>query len=92
MTKRELMARLNELIEEKGMHRLDGVNWSSNKSEIENAIKCMECSDEQMDEYLIVIKLKYPATYQTIKSNGDYRVHPFNRLYVYNTARLVLSD
>jgi hypothetical protein len=91
MTKRELMAKYNELTEQKKV-RLDGISANCNKSEIENAIACLECSDERLEEYLIVIKLKYPATYAKIANNGDFKRHFFNRLYVYNTARMVIAQ
>lgn len=91
MTKRELLKRYEELLESKKIRSLDGVWTGSNKSTILNAIKCLECSDEEMEEYLTVIKLKYPNTYRTIVGNGDYKTHPHNRLYVFNTARIVLQ-
>jgi hypothetical protein len=90
MTKSELMKEYNRLSEEKGVH-LDGINCNCNKSQIENAIECLKCSDETLDEYLTVIKLKYPNTYNTIKNNGNYKHHSYNRLYVFNTARMILA-
>ena len=90
MTKNELMKEYTRLTEEKGI-RLDGINYNCNKSEIENAICCLACCDSILEEYLIVIKLKYPNIYKTIKENGDFKKHPFNRLYVYNTAQLILA-
>lgn len=58
-------------VDEKGIFRLDGITANSNKQELENAIACLECSDETLDKYLTVIELKYPNTYRTITNNGD---------------------
>lgn len=90
MTKWELLKELKRLLEEKGIYNLDGINESSRKSEIQNAIDCLNCNDEQMADYLTVIKLKYPNIYNTVTRN-NYLVHKYNRLYVYNTARLTLA-
>lgn len=91
MTKNELMKEYDGLSEEKGI-RLEGINYQCKKSQIENAIECLKCPDETLDEYLIVLKSKYPNTYNTIKNNGDYKCHSFNRLYVFNTARMILTQ
>lgn len=95
MTKKQLLSRLDELMTEKGMTSIDGGNgsigWNESKSSIQNAINCLEASDETMRDYLTVIKLKYPNTYKTIINNGDWLTHRFNRLYVYNTARMALA-
>lgn len=73
------------------MYSLDGVNANSNKATLQNAINCLECDDETLNDYLVVLKLKYPSTAETISKNGDFKRHAFNRLYVYNTARMILS-
>mgnify|MGYP006921813690 CR=1 FL=1 len=52
--------------------------------------QCLRTADEQMADYLTIIKLAYPNTYRTI-TQSDYLRHSHNRLYVYNTARLVLA-
>ena len=95
MTKKELMGRLEELLAEKGMTSIDGGNgsigWAENKSSIQNAINCLEASDETMQDYLTVFKLKYPNSYKAVINSGDWLTHRFNRLYVYNTARMVLA-
>lgn len=91
MTKAELMKKYHELLDVKGLNSLDGITSNSNKADIENAINCLECTDEQLDEYAIIIKLKYPNTFKTITENKiNFKKHFFNRLYVFNTARLVL--
>ena len=89
MTKTELIKEYERLSTEKKVH-IQGINYNSNKSELENAIHCLLCDDETLDDYLTVIKLVYPNTYNVIKNNGDYKTHPHNRLYVYNTARAAL--
>lgn len=95
MTKRELLARMNELLAQKGMTRIDGGNgaigMNETKGMIQNAINCLETSDDIMRDYLTVIKLKYPGTYNVIANNGDFLTHYHNRLYVYNTARMALA-
>lgn len=91
MTKRELILEYEKLCNEKmNGARLDGINCNSNKREIENAINCLNASDEDMQDYLTVIKLAYPNTYKTIANNGDWLKHRFNRLYVWNTARMIV--
>lgn len=95
MTKRELLTRLSELLAEKGMFSIDGGNGAicanDNKNTIQNAINCLETSDADMMDYLTVIKLKYPGTYNAVCNSGDWLTHSFNRLYVYNTARMALK-
>ena len=92
MTKNELLNEYRTLCNKKGLFsELDGINGNSRKDDIENAIDCLKCSDEKLDEYLTIIKLKFPNTYNTIVNNGNYKTHRFNRLYVYNTARMILG-
>lgn len=86
-TARELWQEYTALLKEKGLYKLDGITTSSTKSEIQNGIGCLRCSDETLNDYLTVIKLAVPNIYETIKNNGDFKLHSFNRLYVYNTAR-----
>lgn len=90
MTKADLMKKFNELQEEKKCH-IDGIYWNSKKSDIENAIKCLECSDDILDKYLLVVTLKYENIGKVIAENGDFKHHQHNRLYVYNTARQILA-
>ena len=90
-TARELWQEYNSLLEEKGMFRLNGITTNSTKSEIQNGIDCLKCSDETLDDYLTVIKLALPNIYETIKNNGDFKIHYFNRFYVYNTARMYIE-
>ena len=91
MTKNELMERYNMLLAANGLERLDGITQSSNKSSLRNAIECLECTDNELDEYAIVFKLKYPNAFRTITSNEtDFKKHSFNRLYVFNTAKMIL--
>lgn len=90
MTKNELMNKLKKLEDLKNCH-IDGIYQNSRKDEIQNAIDCLECPDDMLDDYMTVLKIKYPNTYKTIAENGNYKHHSHNRLYVYNTARLILS-
>ncbi len=91
MTKRDLLLELKKLLDEKRMYSLDGLGGNSNKSELQNAIDCLRCTDEQMAEYLIVVKLKYPNLHRTI-TRSDYLHHSHNRLFVYRTARQALAS
>ena len=93
MTKKELFREYESLCNDiLGAGRLlDGVNWNSNKQTIQNAINCLRASDNELDELFTVIKLAYPNTYKTISSNGNWKTHRFNRLYVFNTAKLILK-
>jgi hypothetical protein len=90
MTKNELLKEYHQLLKEKQMELIDGINSNSNKADIENAIDCLKCSDEKMSEYLTVIKLAYPNTYSKIIAS-DYLVHYHNRYFVYSTARMLLD-
>jgi hypothetical protein len=90
MTKKELLKEYHNLCSTKKVI-LDGIYDNSNKDTIQNAIDCLKCPDETLDEYMTVIKLKYPNTHRTIANNGDFKRHSYNRLHVYNTARLILS-
>jgi hypothetical protein len=92
MTKRDLLKRYEQLLEEKGLYKIDGITVNSRKEEIQNAINCLECSDEKLDEYAIIIKLKYPNTFRRIIENPtNFKEHPFNRLYVFNIAENILA-
>lgn len=91
MTKNEMLKELDRLEKEKGVD-LDGIGQNSNKSTIQNAINCLLCPDDLLEKYLTVLTLKYPNTGATIAGNGDFKKHRFNRLYVFNTARMILAD
>lgn len=95
MKKHEMLDHMETLLKSKGMSRIDGGNGkigiNDTKASIQNAIDCLETSDEQMRDYLTIIKVKYPNTYRTITSGGDWLTHYHNRLYVYNTARLAIA-
>lgn len=91
MAKKEMLKTLEELENIKGVH-IEGVSANSNKATIQNAINCLNCPDDMLEKYLIVVSLKYEATGKVIAENGDFKRHPFNRLYVYNVARQILAD
>ena len=90
MTKAELMKEFEKLQKEKAV-RIEGIYWNSNKSTIENAIECLKCPDDLLDKYLTVVSLKYENTGRAIAENGDFKHHPFNRLYVFDTAKQILA-
>lgn len=91
MTKNDLLKQLKDLEEVKRIH-IDGINANSNKNTIQNAIDCLNCSDEILDKYLIVVSLKYENIGRTVAQNGDFKRHAHNRLYIYNTARQILAQ
>ena len=95
MTKKDLMKKLEKLLAEKKMCKIETfsgkIGWNDNKAIIEDAIKCLETTDEEMNDYLTVFKLKYPNSYNTIVNNGNWLVHPHNRYYVYCTAKQILA-
>lgn len=91
MTSREMWQEYKRLLNEKGITHLDGITTNTNKKGLQNAIDCLNCSDETLNDYLIVVKLLLPNTYEKI-SKSNFKLNPFNRLYVYNTARLYLEQ
>lgn len=96
MTKRELLKKLQELLDSKGMPKIElmlggRIDENCNKSTIEDAIRCLEATDEEMNEYLTVFKLKYPNSYNTIVNNGNWLTHSHNRYYVWKSARMILA-
>ena len=90
MTKADLMKEFERLQEEKKC-RIEGIYWNSRKDEIQNAINCLNCPDDMLEKYLMVVSLKYENIGRTIANNGDFKHHSYNRLYVYNTARMILA-
>lgn len=95
MTKRELLEKMENLLKEKGMHKIETafnrIDSKCNKATIEDAIKCLEATDEEMNDYLTVVKLVYPNTYKTILKAGNWLTHSHNRYYVWTTAKMVLA-
>lgn len=96
MTKKDLINRLEELLTQKGMRKIElpgggKIDWNCKKSTIENAISCLEATDEEMNDYLTVFKLKYPNSYNVVVNNGDWLTHSHNRYYVYNSAKMILA-
>lgn len=97
MTKRELIQELQAALSAKGM--FDGIDSGNgtitandNKATIQNAIDCLQTSDETMNDYLTVVKLAYPNIYRTITENGrDWLHHKHNRMWVYNNARMIIG-
>ena len=96
MTKTELLKKLNNLLIEKGMNKIETfsgkIGPNDNKATIESAIKCIEATDEEMNDYLTIVKLKYPSTYAVIMQAGNWLIHSHNRYYVYSTARQIIAN
>ena len=91
MTKNDMLEELQSELDKAKMYRLDGINSNCSKREIQNAIDCMRCSDETMNDYLTVVKLKFPNIYRTV-TQSEYLKHTHNRLFVYNTARQIIAE
>lgn len=95
MTKKDLMKKLEELLAEKKMCKIETfsgkIGRNDNKATIEDAIKCLEATDKEMNDYLTVFKLKHSNSYNTIVNNGNWLAHPHNRYYVYCTAKQILA-
>lgn len=96
MAKTELLKKLEALLEEKGMSKIETfsgkIGQTSNKATIEDAIKCLEATDEEMNDYLTVFKLKYYNSYVAIMQAGNWLIHSHNRYYVYSTARQIIAN
>ena len=90
MTKNDMLKELQAELDKAKMYRLDGINANCSKPEIQNAIDCLRCSDETMNDYLTVVKLKYPNIYRTV-TQSNYLKHSYNRLWVYNAARQAIA-
>lgn len=95
MTKKDLIDKLEALLAEKKMHKIETfsgkIGWNDNKATIEDAIKCLESTDEEMNDYLTIVKLKYPNIYKTVVNNGNWLVHSHNRYAVYKMAKTALA-
>lgn len=95
MKKKDLMDKLEALLAEKKMCKIETfsgkIGWNNNKATIEGAIKCLEATDEEMNDYLTVVKLKYPNIYKTVVNNGNWLVHSHNRYAVYTMAKTALA-
>lgn len=96
MTKKDLMKRLEELLKEKGMVRIElmlggKIDWNCKKSTIEDAIKCLKATDEEMNDYLTVVKLKYNNIYKKIVKDANWIIGSYYRYYVYTLAKMTLS-
>jgi len=72
------------------MRRIDGITFNSNKTEIQNAIDCLKCSNEQMKVFASVFEKEYPNIFRAMPKN--FLIHQFNRLYIYNTAKRIIAE
>ena len=76
-----------------GMSKIDNgngkVNENTKKELIQSAIDCLKATNEQMNEYLTVFKLKYPNTYKNLSEH--WLTHSFQRYYVYSTAKSIIE-
>lgn len=90
MAKKELMKKLEELKKKRQMN-VEGIGWNSQKDQIQNAIDCLECSDEMTDKYFTIVSLKWANIGREIEKLGDWKRHQYFRLYVYNHAKMILA-
>lgn len=96
MTKKDLMKRFEELLEEKKMMKVElmlggRIDWNCKKSTIEDAIKCLEATDEEMNDYLTVVKLKYNNIYKKVVDDANWITGSYHRYYVYTLAKMALA-
>lgn len=89
MKKLELFEIYNKALQVKKMNFIDGVNASSKKSTLQQAIDCLECSDETITNWLEEISKEFPNVGSKIKDT-EYLTHSFNRMFIYTTAKLIL--
>lgn len=86
-TKKELIEKYQALLNQKEIPFFDGINSGSRKADIQSAIECLEATDEELNDCLIVIKMALENIYKTIvESDQDWKKHYFNRFFVYSTA------
>lgn len=83
-TKKELWALYNETLELRGISPLEEVNSNSNKTTLEQAISCLNCPDERLDDYMVLVKLKYPHVYTMTIKNPDWKLIGPARQFVFN--------
>jgi len=88
MTKHELWTEYKAGLKAQGMSRIDGIDKNTNKAGLQNAINCLNCSESEMAVYFDRLYEVYPNIKRKIETVG-YLKHDFNRLYVFNTARLL---
>lgn len=95
MTKRDLLKKMDELLSAKGMSKIETlcgkIGEKDNKSMIEYAIECLEATDEEMNDYLTVVKLKYPNIYKKTIKKENWLTHSFCRFYIFSTAKSALA-
>ena len=95
MTKRELLKKMDELLNEKGMSKIETlggkIGEKDNKAMIESAISCLEATDEEMNDYLTVIKSRLNATYRETIKDENWMINGFKRFYIYSTAKSILK-
>lgn len=90
MKKIELFQIYNKELENKGMSNIDGISINSTKSDLQQAIDCLQCQDEIITNYLKEIIKEFPNVGKKIKES-DYLTHSFDRMYIYATAKAVLG-
>lgn len=93
MKKSEMLKELQTLLDIHGMAKIDNgngkVNENTTKPMIQSAIDCLKATNEQMNEYLTVFKLKYPNTYKNLSEH--WLTHSFQRYYVFSTAKSIIE-
>lgn len=90
------MKRLEELLREKDMAKIElmlggKVDWNCKKSTIEDAIKCLEATDDEMNDLLTVVKLKHNNIYKKVVESGDWLTNSYHRYFVWTDAKMILA-
>lgn len=91
MTKRELLTKLEGLLNEKGMSRIDGVTANSTKATIQEAIDCLEASDAELENRLELVRSEWANIASTVEKNGNWLTHSHNRLFIYSSAKHLIN-
>lgn len=90
MKKAKLFYVYNKELQNKGISNINGISINSTKSDLQQAIDCLQCQDEIITDYLKEIIKEFPNIGKKIKE-VDYLTHSFDRMYIYTTAKLVLG-
>lgn len=91
MTKYDIIKQIKEKEEEKHFHFTD-CNMNCSKSMLLSFLECIECTDELLDDYFTVFKLVYPNSAKAAANNGNWKLHNFNRYYIFSTAKMILNN
>ena len=86
MKKKELIKRYETLCERKKIY-IASINLESDKSTLKNAIDCLECSDESLEEYFEEFGKIYRGSWLEMCKRGDFKTHSNDRFDVYMSIK-----